>query len=279
MGKSCPALQESRLVLRGGKMTLKNNKSLGQHWLKDRLILDAMVEFAGVEADDTVLEIGPGLGTLTSAILRRAERVVAVEFDAELARKLPAQFPGKKLEVINSDILQFDLSQLPAGYKVVANLPYYITAKIVNYLISSSHRPVSITILIQKEVAERIAQVDGSSILGLAVENYATVELGDIVGPEWFTPPPQVDSQIIRLDVRPQPLITNAELERAFFRVVKAGFGAKRKKLRSSLAGGLALDKADVERLLAEADINPDWRAEDLNFEQFLRLTRRYLAR
>ena len=278
MGKSCPALQESRLVLGGGKMTLKNNKSLGQHWLKDRLILDAMVEFAGVEADDTVLEIGPGLGTLTSAILRRAERVVAVEFDAELARKLPAQFPGKKLEVINSDILQFDLSQLPAGYKVVANLPYYITAKIVNYLISSLHRPASITILIQKEVAERIAQVDGSSILGLAVENYATVELGDIIGPEWFTPPPQVDSQIIRLDVRPQPLITDAELERAFFRVIKAGFGAKRKKLRSSLAGGLALDKADVERLLAEADINPDWRAEDLNFEQFLRLTQRYLA-
>ena len=174
-------------------MTLKNNKSLGQHWLKDRLILDAMVEFAGVEAGDTVLEIGPGLGTLTSAILRRAERVVAVEFDAELARKLPAQFPGKNLEVVNSDILQFDLSQLPVGYKVVANLPYYITAKIVNYLISSSYRPASITILIQKEVAERIAQVDGSSILGLAVENYATVELGDIVGPEWFTPPPQVD--------------------------------------------------------------------------------------
>lgn len=260
-------------------MALKNNKSLGQHWLKDRLILDAMVEFAGVAANDTVLEIGPGLGTLTSAILRRAERVVAVEFDAELARKLPAQFPGKNLEVINSDILQFDLSQLPAGYKVVANLPYYITAKIVNYLISSEHRPASITILIQKEVAERIAQVDGSSILGLAVENYATVELGEIVGPEWFTPPPQVDSQMIRLDLRQQPLITEPELERTFFRVVKAGFSAKRKKLRSSLAGGLSLDKTTVEQLLAEAEIAPDWRAEDLNFEQFWRLTKVYLNR
>lgn len=254
-------------------MALKNNKSLGQHWLKNRPILDAMVEFAGVAANDTVLEIGPGLGTLTSAILRRADRVVAVEFDAELARKLPAQFPGKNLEVINSDILQFDLSQLPAGYKVVANLPYYITAKVVNYLISSEHRPASITILIQKEVAERIAQVDGSSILGLAVENYATVELGEIIGPEWFTPPPQVDSQMIRLDLRQQPLIAEPELERAFFRVVKAGFSAKRKKLRSSLAGGLALDKTTVEQLLAEAGINPDWRAEDLNFEQVLCLT------
>lgn len=260
-------------------MALKNNKSLGQHWLKDRLILDAMVEFAGVAANDTVLEIGPGLGTLTSAILRRVERVVAVEFDAELARKLPAQFPGKNLEVINSDILQFDLSQLPAGYKVVANLPYYITAKIVNYLISSEHRPASITILIQKEVAERIAQVDGSSILGLAVENYATVELGEIVGPEWFTPSPQVDSRMIRLDLRQQPLITEPELERAFFRVVKAGFSAKRKKLRSSLAGGLSLDKTTVEQLLAEAEITPDWRAEDLNFEQFWRLAKVYLNR
>lgn len=271
MGKGRPALQESRLVLEV-KMALKNNKSLGQHWLKDRLILDAMVEFAGIEADDAVLEIGPGLGTLTSAILRRAKRVTAVEFDAELARKLPAQFPGKNLEIINTDILQFDLSQLPAGYKVVANLPYYITAKIVNYLISSKYRPVSITILIQKEVAKRIAQVDGSSILGLAVENYATVKLGDIVGPEWFTPPPQVDSQIIRLDVRQQPLINDPELERVFFRVVKAGFSAKRKKLRSSLAGGLGLDKTEVEQLLAQAEINPDWRAEDLTFDQFRRL-------
>ncbi len=260
-------------------MTLKNNKSLGQHWLKDRLILDAMVEFAGVGPDDTVLEIGPGLGTLTSAILRRAKRVVAVEFDADLAHKLPAQFPGKNLEVINSDILQFDLSQLPQGYKVVANLPYYITAKIVNFLISSPHRPAIITILIQKEVAERIAQTSGSSILGLAVENYATVELGEIIGPEWFTPPPKVDSQIIRLDLRHQPLITEAELERQFFRVVKAGFSAKRKKLRSSLAGGLALDKTVVEQLLKTATIDPNWRAEDLTFEQFWRLTEAYLAK
>lgn len=260
-------------------MALKNNKSLGQHWLKDRLILDAMVDFAGVGPDDTVLEIGPGLGTLTSAILRRAKRVVAVEFDANLAHKLPAQFPGKNLEVINSDILQFDLSQLPQGYKVVANLPYYITAKIVNFLISAPHRPASITILIQKEVAERIAQTSGSSVLGLAVENYATVELGEIVGPEWFTPPPKVDSQIVRLDLRRQPLIAEVELEREFFRVVKAGFSAKRKKLRSSLAGGLALDKTTVEQLLKTATIDPNRRAEDLTFEQFWRLTEVYLAK
>lgn len=252
---------------------MQNNKSLGQHWLRDRAVLDDMVAFASVGNNDTVLEIGPGLGTLTSAILRRAERVVAVEFDAELARKLPAQFPGKNLEVINNDILRFDLNQLPPGYKVVANLPYYITAKIVNCLLSADNKPASITILIQKEVAERIAQIGGNSILALAVENQATVALGEIVPPELFTPPPKVDSQVIRLDLRSQSLIDKKD-EALFFRVIKAAFSAKRKKIRSSLAGGLVLDKNTAERLLRQADINPDMRAEQLNFADFERLAK-----
>lgn len=255
-------------------MALQNKKELGQHWLKDRLVLDQMVEFAGIEASDAVLEIGPGLGTLTSAILRRAGSVTAVEFDAELARKLPAQFPGKKLEVINADILQFDLNQMPRGYKVVANLPYYITAKIVQYLLSAKNKPASITILIQKEVAERIAQLHGSSVLALAVENHAEVTLGEIVEAELFTPPPKVDSQVIRLDLRPEPLIIDHDLEKKFFRVVKAGFSAKRKKLRSSLAGGLGMEKAELEQLLRKIHIDFEQRAEDLRFEQFLAIAK-----
>lgn len=251
---------------------LQNKKELGQHWLKDRLILDEIVTFAGVEAEDNVLEIGPGLGTLTSAILRRAKSVTAVEFDAELAHKLPAQFPGKNLTVISSDILQFNLGRLPTNYKVVANLPYYITAKIINHLLQAKHRPRSITILIQKEVAERIAQLDGSSLLGLAVENHATVKLGAIVGPEWFTPSPQVDSQIIRLDLRAKPLICDPQLEKTFFRLAKAGFAGKRKKLRSSLAAGLAISKPQAEALLTSAEIDPNQRAENLSFEQWLKL-------
>lgn len=255
-------------------MALQNKKELGQHWLKDRFVLDQMVDFAGVDADDVVLEIGPGLGTLTSAILRRANKVVAVEFDGELARKLPAQFPGKNLEVINADILQFDLNQMPKGYKVVANLPYYITAKIVQYLMSGDNKPASITILIQKEVAERIAQIDGSSLLALSVENYAEVTLGEVVEAGLFTPPPKVDSQIIRLDLRPEPLISDSDFEKKFFRVVKAAFSAKRKKLRSSLAGGLAISKEAALELLSAAEINPDKRAEDLSFFDFERLAR-----
>ena len=145
------------------------NKSLGQHWLRDRLVLEHIVDCAEVTSDDTVLEIGPGLGTLTSELLRRAKNVIAVEFDSELAAKLPGQFPGKKLEVRNEDILSFDLSSLPRGYKVVANVPYYITSKIVQKLMTAENKPSVAVLLVQKEVAERIAAKPGDmSILAIS---------------------------------------------------------------------------------------------------------------
>ena len=248
---------------------MKNKKELGQNWLKDRTTLDTMVEFAGVGENDTVLEIGPGLGTLTSALLRRAGRVVAVEFDADLARKLPAQFPGKNLEVIESDILQFDLSGLPEKYYVVANLPYYITSKIVMFLLEASHKPQTITILVQKEVAERIAQVGGSSVLALAVENWAEVKLGQIVPAEMFTPVPQVDSQIVKMILRDQPLLKD---DKAFMQIVKAGFSQKRKKLKSSLGAFFSLSKDEITAKLAKVGIDADLRAQDLDFRAWQRV-------
>lgn len=249
-------------------------KSLGQHWLHDRLVLEHIADCAEVTAEDTVLEIGPGLGTLTSELLRRAGKVTAVEFDPDLARKLPGQFPGKNLEVINHDILTFDLSTLPAGYKVVANVPYYITSKIVQHLMTSSNKPSVAVLLVQKEVAERIAARPGDmSILAVSAQIYAEASLGDIVPAELFTPPPKVDSQVIVLKTRSAPFITPEE-EKPFFRIVKAGFSAKRKKLRSSLSGGLAISKPDAEILLERANISPDARAEDLSLEQWLALMR-----
>src|SRR3954467_14387934 len=116
-------------------------KFLGQHWLRDRNTLAYIAACADISPKETVLEIGPGLGTLTSELLRRSKKVIAVEFDEELARKLPAQFPGKNLEVVQSDILSFDLSDLPEGYKVVANVPYYITSKIVQLLMTAENKP------------------------------------------------------------------------------------------------------------------------------------------
>lgn len=248
-------------------------KSLGQHWLRDRNVLAHIAECAEITDEDTVLEIGPGLGTLTSELLRRAEKVIAVEFDPELAHKLPGQFPGTNLEVAHEDILSFDLSKLPTGYKVVANVPYYITSKIVQALMTADNKPSVAVLLVQKEVAERLAADPGDmSILAISAQVFAEVSLGDVVPAELFTPPPKVDSRVVILRTREQPLVT-ANREKAFFRTVKAGFSAKRKKLRSSLSGGLGISKADAESLLGTAGISPDARAEDLTIDNWISLT------
>lgn len=249
------------------------NKSLGQHWLTDRFILSDIADSASITKDDTVLEIGPGLGTLTSELLKRAKNVISVEFDKELARKLPGQFPGTNLEVINEDILSFDLNQLPQNYVVVANVPYYITSKIVQKLMTATNKPRIAVLLVQKEVAERIAAEPGDmSILAISAQVYADANLGIEVPKEFFTPPPKVDSQVIILKTREEPLIQIDE-DKAFFRMVKAGFSAKRKKLRSSLSGGLGIPKQEVEEVLLRANISPDARAEDLSIKQWKLLT------
>ena len=257
-------------------MALQNKKSLGQHWLKDPDVLADIADAAELTDDDTVLEIGPGLGTLTSRLLARAGRVVAVEFDKDLARKLPAQFPGKNLEVINQDILQFDTTKLPQDYKAVANVPYYITSKIIQLLSESPNPPKTMVLLVQKEVAERLAAGPGDySVLAVAAQVYYRVELAAIVPAELFTPPPKVDSQVVIMHRLDTPLIDSVN-RAEFFRLVKAGFSAKRKKLRSSLAGGLRLEKPAVELLLSQSGISLDMRAEDLKIDQWLTLLSKY---
>lgn len=249
-------------------------KSLGQHWLTDRDILASIADEVTLTKDDTVLEIGPGLGTLTSVLLKRAGSVVAVEFDADLARKLPGQFPGTNLTVHNEDFLLFDLSRLPAGYKVVANVPYYITAKIINRLMGASNKPSVAVLLVQKEVAERLAATPGNmSVLAVSAQVNADVTLGPIVEAAYFTPPPKVDSQVVVLTSHTNTL--HDVDEAAFYRMVKAGFGEKRKKLRSSLAGGLHLPKNDIDELLTSAGLSGDDRAQDLTIEQWVTLTKR----
>jgi len=249
-------------------------KSLGQHWLHDRDVLAHIADCAELTSSDTVLEIGPGLGTLTSELLRRSERVVAVEFDADLARKLPAQFPGKNLEVVQSDILAFDLSNLTAGYKVVANVPYYITSKIVQLLMTATNRPSIAVLLVQKEVAQRLAARPGDmSILAISAQLFAEVTLGEIVPAVLFTPPPKVDSQVVVFKTRSRPYLTDVP-EKAFFKVVKAGFSSKRKKLRSSLSGGLNIDIKQAEKYLALAGVDSNARAESLSLDDWVNLAR-----
>lgn len=260
------------------------NKSLGQHWLKDRDILNQIAFDAEIENGDFVLEIGPGLGTLTSSLLKFAGdgKVLCVEFDEELAKKLPAQFPGKNLEIINEDFLEFDLNKLPRNYKVAANVPYYITSKIVEKLLASENKPSVAALLVQKEVAERMAAEKGEmSVLAIASQIYAEVSLGDIVPREFFTPPPKVDSQIVILRVRKTNLIDefnnktgSAVTEKQLFRVVKAGFMAKRKKIIKGLSANLVLDKETLEDILQRSNVSPDMRPQDLSIEDWLNIAR-----
>ena len=262
---------------------LKNNKSLGQHWLRDREILDAIAFSAEIEDGDFVLEIGPGLGTLTSSLLKFASkdgRVLSVEFDENLAKKLPAQFPGKNLEIINADFLDFDLSKLPKNYKVAANVAYYITSKIVEKLLTSENKPSVAALLVQKEVAERMAAKAGElSILAIASQIYAEVSLDILVPREFFTPPPKVDSQVVVLKSREHNLIeifnskNSCEIsEREFFRIIKAGFAAKRKKIAKSLSANLAISKERTAEILEKCEISPDLRAQDLEIEEWLKI-------
>lgn len=275
----------SKKVKKSENSNIKNNKSLGQHWLREREILDAIAFSAEIEDGDFVLEIGPGLGTLTSSLLKLAGkngRVLSVEFDENLAKKLPAQFPGKNLEIINADFLDFDLSKLPKNYKVAANVPYYITSKIVEKLLTSENKPSVAALLVQKEVAERMAAKAGElSILAIASQIYAEVSLDILVPREFFTPPPKVDSQVVVLKSRERNLIeifnskNNCEVsEREFFRIVKAGFAAKRKKIAKSLSANLAISKERTAEILEKCEISPDLRAQDLNIEEWLKISK-----
>ncbi len=253
-------------------------KSLGQHWLHDLYSLRSMADAAHVGPEDTVLEIGPGLGTLTAELADRAKQVVAVEFDTELAEGLSTRVPAKNVQVVHQDILKFDLTKLPANYKVAANLPYYITSKIVRMLLESPNPPLEVAILVQKEVAERMAARPGDmSILAVAVQFYAEPTLGPVVPSKLFTPPPKVDSQIISLKRRVEPLFDDIKTD-DYFSVVRAGFSEKRKTLRNSLSGGLRMDKADIEKLLETAEVNPKARAEQLGLDDWHRLTKTYVS-
>ncbi len=253
---------------------MKNNTALGQHWLKDPVILADIADEAKLSDNDTVLEVGPGLGTLTSHLLRRAGRVVAVEFDPDLARKLPGQFPGKNLEVINQDILSFDPKALPRSYKLVANIPYYITAKIIEKFLAADNQPSLMVLLIQKEVAQRICAKSGDmSLLALSAQVFSRARLGIEVPRDYFTPPPKVDSQVVILETRTKPLVSESE-QAKFWKLARAGFSNKRKKLRSSLSAGLAISKEQAEELLNQANIDPNDRAQALSIDDWLRLAR-----
>lgn len=248
---------------------LKPKKSLGQHWLKSKKALNAVCDAARLTKKDIVLEIGPGPGTLTKYLVEKARKVVAVELDEHLAQALPKKIKSRKLKVEQSDILQFDLAKLAPGYKVVANIPYYLTSNLLRVLSESVNPPQMIVLLVQKEVAERVvAQPGQMSVLAVSVQLFYQVKLGEVIEAKLFKPPPKVDSQILILTKHPEPLFDDLD-NKAYFRVVKAGFSARRKKLRSSLSGGLGVGKKEMDVILEQAGVDGDLRAQNLSLEDW----------
>jgi 16S rRNA (adenine1518-N6/adenine1519-N6)-dimethyltransferase len=245
------------------------NKSLGQHWLFDAGILTDIANSANIKSTDTVLEIGPGLGTLTSILLARAQQVIAVEFDSALARDLPERVTANNLQIVEQDILRFNFSVLPDGYKIVANIPYYLTSNLIRVISELANPPEVAVLLVQKEVAQRVAAAPGKqSILSVTAQYYWQVQLGNVVPAKAFTPPPKIDSQILILEKRAQSLFEDVD-SKLFFRLVKAGFSQRRKTLLNSLSAGLRIDRNDAKDLCTEAGVDEGRRAQMLSLDEW----------
>jgi 16S rRNA (adenine1518-N6/adenine1519-N6)-dimethyltransferase len=251
---------------------LRPDKSLGQNFLIDEEALLRVVDAAGIEGGDDVLEIGPGLGGLTRHLAGRARRVVAVELDGDLLpplREVLVSHPNVRL--VHGDILALDPAELMSspGYLVVANIPYYITSALIRHLLEARARPRRLVLTVQREVAERITAIPGEmSLLALSVQLYGQPRVVAHIPAGAFYPAPKVDSAVIRTDLYPAPIIPEAHIP-GFFRLAKAGFSQKRKTLRNALSAGLACEPAQAKQLLGAAGIDPQRRAETLSLEEW----------
>lgn len=256
---------------------LRPNKAFGQHLLVDNAVLTTLMEAAEIASGENVLEVGAGTGVLTVELAKRAQRVVAVELDQgilPILRESTARFP--QVEILPYDLLQVDPSQVfgKEPYKLVANLPYYITALTLRHFLESPNPPALLVVMVQKEVAERLTAAPGDmSLLALSVQFYGTPHLIVSVPAAAFYPPPRVDSAIVRVNLFGEPPLDGA-LREKFFRLARAGFAEKRKQLHNSLARNLQVSQETVGSWLATAGIDPMRRAETLALEEWLLLTR-----
>jgi 16S rRNA (adenine1518-N6/adenine1519-N6)-dimethyltransferase len=264
-----------RALLR--RFQLHPKKGLGQNFLVDEGALKRVAAAAALTSADTVLEIGPGLGSLTRHLAAAAGRVVAVELDEALRPALEFTLKAQpNVDLRFGDILELPLAdfQLPAAYKVVANIPYYITSAVIRHVLEAAAKPALIVLTMQREVAERLCAGPGDmSLLAVSAQFYGAPRVVARIPPGAFHPRPAVDSAVVRLDVFPEPVVTAVDTAQ-FFRVAKAGFSQKRKQLRNSLSGGLRLEAAQVEDWLKQAGIDPKRRAETLTLAEWGALAR-----
>ncbi len=278
-------------------------KGLGQNFLADPVHLERIVAAAELTPDDVVVEVGPGVGTLTARLASQAGRVVAVELDASLLPALHETLaPYDNIAIIQGDILQLDPAQLSTcaptlgahttsgpltinrsplpitHYKVVANLPYYITSAAIRHFLTASSPPSLLVLTVQREVAQRIvARPPDMSLLAVSVQFYAQPEIVARIPAGAFYPPPKVDSAILRLRPWDQPSVDVPDVD-AFFAVARAGFGQRRKQLRNSLRANLGLPQEQIDAMLSTAGVDPQRRAETLTLAEWGRLTRAWRA-
>ena len=259
------------------ELELAARKGLGQHFLVGRGILDKILRAARLSLDDTVVEVGPGLGVLTAGLVEQAGRVIAVELDDTLARLLQDDMSRfQNLSIIQGDVLKLSpeevLKDYPGSYKVVANLPYYITSAALRHFLESARRPELMVVMVQREVAKSMTAAPGElSMLGLSVQVFGTPHLVCRVPAGAFYPPPKVESAVVSIEVHPAPVIPEAELA-GFFVMARAAFSASRKQIWNSLAQGLGTDKAEIAAHLSAAGIDPRRRAETLTIPEWVRL-------
>jgi len=270
-------MSETRALLE--RFGLSARKGFGQNFLIDRGVLDKIIAAAGIENTDTVVEVGPGLGVLTRALAEKAGKVVSVELDrnmVDLLRETMAGVPN--VAIVERDILDTPPESLigESNYKVVANLPYYITSPVLRHFLESTHQPQSLVVMVQKEVARQIvARPPETSLLSVAIQFYGTPRIVSYVPAGAFYPPPKVASAILRIDVLPERRLS-AEDEAVFFKLARAGFSTRRKQLINALSSGLDIDKARGAELLQKAGIDPRRRAETLTIDDWLNLLRVY---
>lgn len=256
---------------------LRPSKGFGQNFLVDKSILKRIVEAAEISPKDTILEIGPGLGILTQELAQRSKMVIAVEKDPKMCEILEELLKGwnvRNIKIINGDILK--LSPIPSAlknYKVVANLPYYITSPVIRKFLESENPPEEMILMVQKEVAQRIcAAPPNMSLLAVSVQFYAEPKIIFYVSKKSFWPQPKVDSAIIKIsEIENYKLKINKDL---FFTIVRAGFSQPRKQLLNNLSKGLELNKESVKTWLLKNKITPNRRAETLNVGDWIKLTK-----
>lgn len=253
---------------------------LGQNFLNNPLIVDKIADSANIQQDDFVLEIGPGKGILTEKLCQKARKVIAVELDRNLKELLEQKFKNRENpEIIFADILKLNIPEMLkerkiSKYKLVANIPYYITSKIIRLFLETAVKPEEMILMIQKEVAQRIiAQPGEMSKLSASVQYYAETEILFDVEPSNFTPPPEVMSSVIRIkNIQSK----NPQESKQYFRLVRAGFCARRKTLLNNLSNSLGIDKKTVEEKLMELKLNPRIRAQELSVKNWQDLSQQF---